>query len=278
MRLADFRSLAFVVVTIASLLAPFFLAPLSIVAGVGFFFANTALAFVCTLVTHNQIHCATFSNRHVNRVFDFLLTFARGGTVTGMIVPHALNHHPTNGNEDDWIRTSLAREGWYPMRMVRYTFTALKSVATQKIRPGSPQLSAEKKRHLVEEKIILWSIIVGLLIWNPLVALTLVGIPWITAMLALIAATIPQHDGCDPLSLYDHSRNFTSPVANWLFMNNGYHTVHHLFPDRHWSELPETHEKIAPLMRSELNERGFLPYLLRQSFGRRSLHAVDEAR
>ncbi|MES2963320.1 MAG: fatty acid desaturase [Bdellovibrionota bacterium] len=264
MRQSDYRSLAFVALTIASFIMPFVFAPLSFVAGVGFFILNLSLAFICTLVTHNQIHCPTFASPWMNRALELALTIARGSTVTGMIVPHSLNHHPHNGSSEDWIRVDLAGEGPYLVRLCRYTWVALKSVAREKSRSNAPRLTATQRRHLLQEKAVLYGVIAAFLAWNPMLALTVVGLPWIFAMLTLLGTTILQHEGCDPLSFYDHSRNFESSIMNWFFLNNGYHTAHHLFPEMHWSELPAVHAKIASQIDPALNEWAVLPFVMRE--------------
>jgi fatty acid desaturase len=40
------------------------------------------------------------------------------------------------------------------------------------------------------------------------------------------------------------SRNFTGWFTNLIYFNNGFHSVHHLFPTMHWSELPKAHKKL----------------------------------
>ena len=65
-----------------------------------------------------------------------------------------------------------------------------------------------------------------------------------------------QHQSCDFHSEFDHSRNLTGRVLNWLLLNNGYHTAHHMFPSAHWSVLPVIHERvIAPRVHPSLSER-----------------------
>ena len=46
-----------------------------------------------------------------------------------------------------------------------------------------------------------------------------------------------QHVHCDPWSKYDHSRNITGRIFNFIVFNNGLHTVHHFNAATHWSEL-----------------------------------------
>jgi fatty acid desaturase len=72
-----------------------------------------------------------------------------------------------------------------------------------------------------------------------------------------------QHIHADEESEFNHSRNITGPVLNFILLNNGYHTAHHISPGIHWSQLKEKHEAIAGKIDPRLNERSFLWFLFR---------------
>lgn len=73
-----------------------------------------------------------------------------------------------------------------------------------------------------------------------------------------------QHDGCDPHSKYNHSRNFVGPILNYLCFNNGYHGIHHLYPGKHWSCLKREHEaRVKPNMHPALDEDNIFEYIFR---------------
>jgi len=80
----------------------------------------------------------------------------------------------------------------------------------------------------------------------------------------IISFNMLQHDGCDGTSRYNFARNFTGPLLNLLFYNNGYHTIHHMHPGLHWSELPERHRAdVAPYIAPLLDQRNILGYIWR---------------
>src|SRR5262249_15353578 len=96
---------------------------------------------------------------------------------------------------------------------------------------------------------------------------------------------------CDPWSKFNHSRNITGRIFNFLVFNNGFHTVHHANPGAHWSTLPEAHAKIAHEIHPDLNQpsfwwwviRGtvipaFIPRLETKQIGRAPYDAPDGAR
>src|SRR5207248_11772882 len=74
----------------------------------------------------------------------------------------------------------------------------------------------------------------------------------------ILAINHVQHDGCDPDSTYNHSRNFVGRWLNWWVFNNGYHTAHHLRPGLHWSQLPALHAEIRDCIDPTLERRSLL--------------------
>jgi hypothetical protein len=89
-------------------------------------------------------------------------------------------------------------------------------------------------------------------------------IPQFYAKYCILSLNMLQHDGCDMSSKYNFARNFTSPMLNWFCFNNGYHTIHHLYPGMHWSVLPRKHEElIAPFISKSLEDPSILGYMWR---------------
>jgi fatty acid desaturase len=138
-------------------------------------------------------------------------------------------------------------------------------MATERKRPSAPRLDAKAKLNQTYEQIALYAFIAFLVVWNLKIFVFFVAIPWLIGMAMLVAVNLLQHDDCDTSSVFDHSRNFTGRVGKWFFFNNGYHTVHHLYPHAHWSALPDLHEqKVKPHMRPELAETSILIFALKK--------------
>jgi fatty acid desaturase len=70
-----------------------------------------------------------------------------------------------------------------------------------------------------------------------------------------------QHIETDADSDWNHSRNFVSRTLNLLLFNNGYHTVHHLKPGVHWSELPLLHREHASSIHPSLLVESWIRYV-----------------
>ena len=51
---------------------------------------------------------------------------------------------------------------------------------------------------------------------------------------------------------WNNARNFIGPVINYLTFNNGYHTIHHMYPSMHWSRLDDISCMLASQLPSSL--------------------------
>src|SRR5262249_13785968 len=91
-----------------------------------------------------------------------------------------------------------------------------------------------------------------------------VVIPQLYGARCILRINLIQHDGCDVMSEWNHSRNFVGRAFNWIMCNNGYHTIHHNRAGLHWSVLAEAHRlDVAPPIDPSLDERSMLVYLAR---------------
>lgn len=190
---------------------------------------------------HNHTHCPTFGYRGMNRLMDFWLTALTGTSASGIRVAHQILHHGNNQSPDDFVRCSLVSNLSPGRALLKYVPLVVKEVWKTKHDNSIHIRSATLARDCLLERIFLWAVIVALFVsFGPFVLVAVV-IPWIFGQWFLIAMNLPQHDGCDADSKWAHSRNVTGRLANGLFLNNGFHTAHHLWPARHWSDLPSLH-------------------------------------
>ncbi len=257
----DTRSIAFVLITLLLLMAPFFI-EMPLWLAINWVCVSCMFCFISCVINHNHVHLPMFCLKEHNKLIAILLSIAKGHTSTGVIVAHNLNHHVYNGDRNDWIRTSLAGKGPGIIRVIRYVFKASISMAKGRASKQASQLDIERRNSMKLEKLILLIFSFFIMLVDPYKAIVFVGIPWIVGMLLLVAVNLLQHDGCVPDSKYDHSRNFTNRLGNWLLFNNGYHTVHHLYPGMHWSSLPARHLEIESKINKRFNYYSILHFFM----------------
>jgi len=92
-------------------------------------------------------------------------------------------------------------------------------------------------------------------------ALLFFVIPQQVALFCIQSVNYLQHIETDSFSEWNHSRNFLSWMLNALLFNNGYHTVHHLKPGVHWSELPRLHAEYERHIHPSLLQPSWLRYV-----------------
>ncbi len=214
------------------------------------------LSLVAVIVKHNHNHCATFAGDRVNSAFEIWLTLLTGATTTGIITAHNRLHHGDNNSEEDFVRCSLVnhRHNW--MNLLAFFFASVSEMYRN--RPADLREWKRARpalyRQALMERILLYAMLLTLLLVDWKSTLIYCGGPWLFAQWVLVTINLLQHQDCDFDSAFGHSRNITGRFANWLLLNNGFHTAHHNFPALHWSLLPEAHEKMASLIRSDLNQ------------------------
>jgi len=101
----------------------------------------------------------------------------------------------------------------------------------------------------------------GLLILDWRRALLFFFIPQQFALFSIQVVNYLQHIETDAYSDWNHSRNFVSKTLNLLLFNNGYHTVHHLKPGLHWSELPRFHAQHVGKIHPSLLQESWMRYV-----------------
>jgi fatty acid desaturase len=264
-RPADRRSLAFLFVLSFLFIAQW----TGLVRHWALLLLTCALAFVACIIKHNHIHCRTFVIQHWNRVLDFWLSFCTGQSTTSVIPIHNERHHGRSHTRDDFVRSSLVnfRANWLNLLVFPCVVVFLvhrnKSSDIARWRTEKPHLY----RQAQEERIAVLLFVAALLIFNLRATLIYFGIPCLFGQWAIVTINLLQHQDCDHGSEFDHSRNITGRFINWLFLNNGYHTAHHLKPAMHWSLLPDFHQRnVAPNMRPGLNHRSLLACIWKQFF------------
>ena len=211
------------------------------------FVASSLLCFTSCVVNHNHQHCPVFVPPLGNRIFGVLIALATGQPAKAIVPMHMGNHHAYNNEREDFVRASLVQHRWNLLNLITFPFVAVAGYARAKSRDLTRwrKQNPHAFRQLVLERAVLYPALVAAIVMRPFDTLMYLGLPYVLGQWAILAINLVQHDGCDPNSRYNHSRNHLGRLLNWWLFNNGYHTAHHLRPGLHWSRLPAYHSQIA---------------------------------
>jgi len=195
--------------------------------------------FTAALINHNHRHLPTFDVPVMNKVFNYLLTMAMGAPSTRLHVVHMLNHHKFYRTTDDWSHYSLAGTGHGLRRALTYYVNATYRIGTKR---KSLQMTPEDKRELRIEYLFFFAWVLTWFVYDPVAALVVLGAAYIGGQFILLIGNLINHDQCDLSSPFNLARTFDSRIENWLFLNHGFHAVHHRRTTLHWSRLRQVHE------------------------------------
>lgn len=259
-------------------------------------------SFLGAVATHNVIHCPMFQSRILNRIFQITLSLVYGHPVTSYVPGHNLSHHKYTQQRKDVMRTTKLQYKWHLLNGLLFFV----KIGVDMIGNDARYFAIQRKlnrpiiKQLKIEQYILWSITAILAIWDWKAWFVIAFLPHLYAKFCIISLNLLQHDGCDPESRYNFSRNFTGKWLNFFCYNNGYHTIHHLHPSvtqrgisgcrmmtsaircqichsshlfsvlsflisgLHWSLLPDRHEKeLIPYIAPALDQPYILTYIWR---------------
>lgn len=232
--------------------------------------------FILYSIKHNHLHNSVFKSAVFNRVYENMLGIFTGTSMKGAHVIHLINHHKENNNENDWGNTNLYKSKSEAVNLFKYACTT--PLKFLKAKRKWLQNATHKNIGLIGN-LESWVIIIVyavLLIIKFDATIKYIILPHLLGQLILVSFNYFQHAACNPLSAYDHSRNFTGNILNFFTFNNGYHTAHHLYPTAHWSEYSKIHLSIQHKIDPQLNEHNFLYYFIRLLLNRKRKSTIIE--
>ena len=260
---ADRRTLFFVALYFTCLTTLWLKAPAFWPLHVALVMVTSVLAFMGAVATHNALHSPPFKSRPLNRAFQVVLTLTYGHPVSAYVPGHNLSHHRFTQTNKDVMRTTKMRFRYNLLNILFF----LVRVAPGIMKADSTYVKAMHKRSPVwfRQYVIEASAFFGMsalllvLDWKKFLLYWM--LPHTYAAWGIVSMNYPQHDGCDPDSEWNHSRNFVGKLVNWWPYNNGYHTLHHIEPGLHWSLLPEEHKKrVAPFIDPRLDQKSLIAF------------------
>lgn len=268
----DLRTFGFGLLCFGSIVAQWQLRQLhaeSWAAAVGFMLLTTFQCFQGGVSVHNAAHCPPFKSETLNRFFFMVLTIWQGAAASSYVPGHNLSHHKYLQTRRDIMRTSKMKFGSQTLNLLLFFPSILGSIQKNDI----SYMSAQRRKGRA-----IWSwflaetsayhvllVLLAIADWRKM--LQLYFIPSLFAKDMLVSLNILQHDGCDPKHAYNHSRNFTDGLLNYLLFNNGYHTIHHMKPGVHWSVTKGQHDAlVAPYCHPSLLQPSIWGYMFRAHF------------
>lgn len=263
---ADRRTLLFVGLYFASFAGLWFYSPGASPLGVAWVVITCVLSWITAVITHNTIHCPIFVKRGWNKVFQVTLTLAYGHPVSAYVPGHNLSHHKYVQAERDVMRTTKIRFRWNLLNLLFFLPAVALSILKND-RAFIKQMKNRRKRwyrQLQTETVIFAAVSIALLVLDWRKFLAYWYLPHLWAAWGIISINFLQHDGCDETHPYNHSRNFTGRAFGWFTFNNGFHGIHHIHPNLHWSLLREAHEEqVVPFIDPRLDEPSIFAYAFR---------------
>lgn len=205
------------------------------------------LAVVALVVKHNQIHSPTFRSEGLNSALDLYLSILTALPTSGVITSHNVLHHQHNNTGVDFVRCSLVRSRSNFWNLLSFFFVSVRTMYRNKPSDLKDWRQTQPRRYkqAIAERIATYGFLLLLFVLDWRSTMKYCAGPWLFAQWVLVTINLLQHQDCDFDSEFNHSRNLTGRVLNWLLLNNGYHTAHHMFPAAHWSKLEEIHRRVV---------------------------------
>ena len=233
-------------------------------------------SFSCACVAHNCMHCRTFHSRRLEKIYQHALTLSFGHPVLTLVPGHNLSHHKYTQSARDPMRTSKVQYQWHWLNLILFQPTVAWDVFKIDLRYMSMQ-RIMNSRYFWDTS-MQWSVLVLsqiiLIYSHPAKFLIYVYFPHLFAQWAIVTMNILQHDGCQLQHIqcdadetvaapknFNTARNFTGVFLNIMTFNNGFHTIHHMYPNMHWSKLREEHNiHIRPHIHPSLDQTNLCTY------------------
>lgn len=263
---ADLRTVFFMFITTGLLVLLWLLgATLSWWLWVPLYLLQLVMAVCVSVMTHNHKHLPMWKSKFMNIMTDNWLTMFYGFPVFAWEPTHMNNHHTHINTDEDYTRTYR-----YTEKNNLFTLLTYPSVSSRfQLKPvfdffiSHWQINKRKFFFYSLQLICLVVFIVVALIFDWKKALVYVVIPQQVSIYSVLIFNYIQHVHTDEETKYNNSRNMTGALLNFVLINNGFHTAHHISPGVHWSKLKEKHYKLADKIDPSLNESNFGWFLIR---------------
>jgi len=225
--------------------------------------ATLFMFFTTAVISHNHNHLGMWRSKALNLLTSYWIAIFYGHPAIAWVPTHNQVHHKLNNRPGDSSRSPKWFEGNHLAALLVYPM--LTNLAqTKDINAFLKDLWRRDRAAFfsaASEYAVFFGGMAGLLILDWRKALLFFFIPQQFALFSIQVVNYLQHIETDAYSDWNHSRNFVSKTLNLLLFNNGYHTVHHLKPGLHWSELPRFHAQHAGKIHPSLLQESWIRYV-----------------
>ena len=219
--------------------------------------------FTTAVISHNHNHLGMWKSKGLNLLTSYWIAIFYGHPAVAWVPTHNQIHHKLNNKPGDSSRSPKWFEGNHLAALLVYpTLTNL--AQTKDINAFLKDLWKRDRAAFysaASEYAVFFGSMAALFVVDWRRTLLFFFIPQQVALFSIQVVNYLQHIETDADSQWNHSRNFVSRTLNALLFNNGYHTVHHLKPGVHWSELPHLHSQHAASIHSSLLVESWLRYV-----------------
>jgi len=195
-----------------------------------------------TLMIHCTSHRTLFSRRAswLNAYVPWILGPFFGQTPSTYFAHHVAMHHAEDNGPEDLSSTMPYRRDrfvdWlcYFGRFLALTIVLLPVYLYRK---GRRRLAWR----VIAGELAFWTMVAGLALLNVEATLVVFVVPVLAVRTLMMAGNWGQHAFVDPRDPGNDYRNSVTCINcryNRRCFNDGYHIVHHLRPQQHWTELP----------------------------------------
>jgi len=225
--------------------------------------ATLFMFFTTAVISHNHNHLGIWRSKTLNLLTSYVIAFFYGHPAVAWVPTHNQVHHKLNNRPGDSSRSPKWFEGNHLAALLVYpVLTNLEQ--TKDIRAFFKDLWKRDRAAFwaaASEYVVFFGSMAALLLLDWRKALIFIVVPQQVAVYSIQVVNYLQHIETDAFSEWNHSRNFVSRTLNTLLFNNGYHTVHHLKPGVHWSELPQLHAQYSRRIHPALLQKSWLRYM-----------------
>jgi beta-carotene hydroxylase len=223
------------------------------------------MAVPVAVIAHNHNHLPVWKSDKLNMLQDYWLTLFYGFPAFAWIPTHNTNHHIHNNREPDYTITYRVSESNNLFTLL--TYPSVSGGAQQKAiyRYMKDLWKKNKKTFFYNiSQLVALVVFLGVALWMDWKkAVLFIVLPQQFSLFSVLIFNYIQHVHADEESKWNHSRNFVGAFMNGFLFNNGYHTVHHMHPRRHWSENEYEHHQVSKNIDPILMEKNFSWYMFR---------------